>query len=254
MPGQRCGTGDHSHRRRRCQRPGTCLHGQTKRAADQDAVYHGQCPGDREELKPKWAGHPRLPCDGPRADRSRRRQVPGDLRRGIEVELADAVDPPGQLSRLGTAFYVFGLVLLPTLTFVGLTTFDRALHNAVEDVQLAGRINRIRQFYFDAAPQVARYLPPPGGVSPWEIARQAGVSSPFWFQFLTIAGALAVVNSVLIGSTLGLAVQAGTGTLAASASVGVITGAAALAGHVARQRAIWRAARQSGSIPTPAGG
>ena len=82
----------------------------------------------------------------------------------------------GQLSRLGTAFYVFGLVLLPTLTFVGLTTFDRALHNAVEDVQLAARINRIRQFYFDAAPQVARYLPPPGAVSPWEIARQAGLS------------------------------------------------------------------------------
>ena len=83
----------------------------------------------------------------------------------------------GQLSRLGAAFYVFALVLLPTLIFVGLTTFDRALHNAVEDVQLAGRINRIRQFYFDAAPQVARYLPPPGGVSPWEIARQAAAGT-----------------------------------------------------------------------------
>src|SRR5215471_2403975 len=33
----------------------------------------------------------------------------------------------GQLSRLGTAFYVFGLVLLPTLAFVGVTTFERAL-------------------------------------------------------------------------------------------------------------------------------
>jgi len=33
----------------------------------------------------------------------------------------------GQLSRLGAAFYVFGLVLLPTLAFVGVTTFDRAL-------------------------------------------------------------------------------------------------------------------------------
>ncbi len=33
----------------------------------------------------------------------------------------------GQLSRLGTAFYVLGLVLLPTLAFVGVTTFERAL-------------------------------------------------------------------------------------------------------------------------------
>jgi len=56
----------------------------------------------------------------------------------------------GQLSRLGTAFYVFGLAVLPTLAFVGVTTFERALRNGVEDFRLAGRINRIRQFYFDA--------------------------------------------------------------------------------------------------------
>ena len=155
----------------------------------------------------------------------------------------------GQLSRLGAAFYVFGLVLLPTLAFVGVTTFDRALRNAVEDVQLAERIDRIRQFYFDAAPQVGRYLAPPGLDTPWAIARQAGVSSPAWYQFLTIAGALAVVNSVLIGGTFGLAVQAGTDTLAASAPVGVIIGASALAGHFARQRATWRAARESAPAP-----
>ena len=155
----------------------------------------------------------------------------------------------GQLSRLGTAFYVFGLVLLPTLAFVGVITFDRALRNGVEDVQLAERIDRIRQFYFDAAPQVGRYLAPPGLDTPWAIARQAGVSSPAWYQFLTIAGALAVVNSVLIGGTFGLAVQAGTDTLAASAPVGVIVGASALAGHFARQRATWRAARESAPAP-----
>ena len=39
----------------------------------------------------------------------------------------------------------------------------------------------------------------------------AGVSSPSQYQFVTIAGALAVVNSVLIGGTPGLAVQAGMG-------------------------------------------
>ena len=124
----------------------------------------------------------------------------------------------GQLSRLGAAFYVFGLVLLPTLAFVGVATFERAVRNGVEDVQMAGRINRIRQFYFDAAPQVARYLPPPGPDASWAIAREAGVSTPFWYQFLTIAGVLAVVDSVLIGGTFGLAVQAGTGTLLTTAS------------------------------------
>jgi len=65
-------------------------------------------------------------------------------------------------------------VLLPALAFVGLTTFDRALHNGVEDVQLAGRVNRIRQFYFDAAPQIARYLPPPGRETPGSLHGRLG--------------------------------------------------------------------------------
>ena len=159
----------------------------------------------------------------------------------------------GQLSRLGTAFYVFGLVLLPTLAFVGVTTFERALRNGVEDVQLAGRINRIRQFYFDAAPEVSRYLLPPARHIRAAIARQARVSGPAWYQFLTIAGALAVVNSVLIGGAIGLAVQAGTRTLTASAAAGVIIGASALMAHLTRQRAVWRAAMlESAPAPEPA--
>jgi hypothetical protein len=64
-----------------------------------------------------------------------------------------------------------------------------------------------------------------------------------------MAGALAVVNSVLIAGVVGLAVQAGTRALAVSAAVGVITGAAALAAHFIRQRATWRAAAQQ-SAPT----
>ncbi len=30
-------------------------------------------------------------------------------------------------TRAGTAFYAFGLVLLPTLTFVGFVTFERVM-------------------------------------------------------------------------------------------------------------------------------
>jgi len=84
----------------------------------------------------------------------------------------------GQLSRLGTAFYVFGLAVLPTLAFVGVTTFERALRNGVEDFQLAGQINRIRQFYFDAAPHVARYLPPPSPDIPAPSYRPSWVPVP----------------------------------------------------------------------------
>ncbi len=57
--------------------------------------------------------------------------------------------------------------------------------------------------------------PPPAPDTPAAIAAQAEVSSPSWYQLaLTIAEALAVVNSVVVGGVAGLAVQAGTGTLA----------------------------------------
>ncbi|MFZ0971022.1 MAG: hypothetical protein WAN22_02280 [Solirubrobacteraceae bacterium] len=44
-------------------------------------------------------------------------------------------------SRVDTAFYAFGLVLLPTLTFVGFVTFERALQSGIEDVGYARRID-----------------------------------------------------------------------------------------------------------------
>ena len=38
----------------------------------------------------------------------------------------------GQISRLGTAFFAFALVLLPTLFFLGLVTFERAMQLLAE--------------------------------------------------------------------------------------------------------------------------
>jgi hypothetical protein len=43
-------------------------------------------------------------------------------------------------SSLGAAFYGFGLVLLPTLAFVGFVTFERALQSSIEDTEYARRI------------------------------------------------------------------------------------------------------------------
>jgi hypothetical protein len=57
------------------------------------------------------------------------------------------------------------------------------------------------------------------------------VSCPSWYQFLTLAGALAVVDGVLIGGTLDLAVQDGTGARAGrsppAAASDLVRGAAA---------------------------
>ncbi len=59
---------------------------------------------------------------------------------------------------VGAAFYAFGLILLPTLAFVGLVTFDRVLQSGVEDHGYTRRIARLRGYYFQYAPELEGYL------------------------------------------------------------------------------------------------
>ncbi len=59
----------------------------------------------------------------------------------------------GQISRLGTAFFAFALVVLPTLFFLGLVTFERALELGIEDYIYAAGMSRIRHFYVEVVPR-----------------------------------------------------------------------------------------------------
>src|SRR5215468_7821671 len=45
---------------------------------------------------------------------------------------------------IGTVFYAFGLVLLSTLSFVGVVTFERVVQSGIEDYGYAERIARLR--------------------------------------------------------------------------------------------------------------
>jgi hypothetical protein len=56
---------------------------------------------------------------------------------------------------LGAAFFGFGLVLLPTLTFVGLVTFERTLQTSIEDTEYARRIALLRRYYFELPTLIA---------------------------------------------------------------------------------------------------
>ena len=57
-----------------------------------------------------------------------------------------------QVSGMGEAFFLFGLVLFPSLFFLGTVTFDRVLQIALEDWIYACEINRIRHYYVELAP------------------------------------------------------------------------------------------------------
>jgi hypothetical protein len=107
----------------------------------------------------------------------------------------------GQASHLGTAFFAFGLILLPTLGFVGLTTFLRVLQSGLEDVQYAERMARLRDFYFAAAPEIEQYL---FSVPPHKRVELQGIPASPVQMYLTMSGTVAVITSVLFGSAVGL--------------------------------------------------
>ena len=105
-------------------------------------------------------------------------------------------------SSLGTAFYGFGLVLLPTLAFVGFVTFERTLHCSIEETEYARRIAVLRDYYFEHAPAIAPYLL---SVPPAERLHLQRVPGDRWQGYLTVAGMVAVITAVLAGSTAVLA-------------------------------------------------
>ena len=113
----------------------------------------------------------------------------------------------GQVSKLGTPFFVFAFVLLPALLFVGVVTFDRVVQTSKEDALLAMRINRLRRFYLDFGPGLANYLAIPAPEDDPEAAlRQQGVRGGRWQTLLAMPGMIAVINSVLMGVLVGLVV------------------------------------------------
>jgi hypothetical protein len=105
-------------------------------------------------------------------------------------------------SSLGAAFYGFGLVLLPTLAFVGFVTFERALQSSIEDTEYARRISLLRRYYFEHAPEIDPYLLRVPSAERLLIQRVPGDR---WQGYRTVAGMVAVITAVLAGSTAALA-------------------------------------------------
>jgi hypothetical protein len=138
-------------------------------------------------------------------------------------------------AKTGVAFYMFGLILLPTLAFVGLATFHRVLQSGIEDLEYARRIAQLRDYYFDHAPELAGYL-----LNPAERLPTPGLGIGLWQQFVTIAGMVAVITSVLAGSAGGLLAAVASGhSLVAALVVGVVVAAAALTGLMQYQSSTW---------------
>jgi len=144
-------------------------------------------------------------------------------------------------SRVGTAFYAFSLVLLPTLAFVGGATFERVVQSGVEDLGYAGRIAMLRGYYFDNAPELGPYLL---SVPAAERLHVQGLpTNRRWQGFRTVAGMVGVITAVLAGSTAGVIAPAvAAHSLAAALIPGAAVALATLVGLMRFQRSAWRPA------------
>jgi hypothetical protein len=138
-------------------------------------------------------------------------------------------------AKTGAAFYCFGLILLPTLAFVGLATFHRVLQSGIEDLGYARRIAQLRDYYLDQAPELASYLPNPAEPLP-----TPGLGIGLWQQFVTVAGMVAVITAVLVGSAGGLLAALVSGhSVVAAVVTGVVVAGAALTGLMRYQNSAW---------------
>jgi hypothetical protein len=158
-----------------------------------------------------------------------------------------------------TALYTFGLVLFPVLVFLGLTTFERVLQTSIDDTIYLRRMNRLRRFYFDAAPSLAGYLSPPAaGDGVEDVLRLEGFRPGRWQLLLSAPGTVGIINSALVGVTVGLAAGALTDSnLWAATIAGLVAFVAAVPAHqryqaTQRERAVSvPVAAASGSFEAP---
>jgi hypothetical protein len=142
----------------------------------------------------------------------------------------------GETSRLGAAIHAFALILLPVLAFIGVTTFERLVQSSIEDIAYAQRIGRLRGFYLDLAPELEPYVVVVRPTSEPRL-RTATARPSGWRLTLTMAGMVAVVNSAVIGSFVGLLLQTiGVGSLVITLATGATLGAAAMLIHRRRHR------------------
>ncbi|MBC7810565.1 MAG: hypothetical protein H7175_05430 [Burkholderiales bacterium] len=110
----------------------------------------------------------------------------------------------GQVSEIGQAFFVFALVLLLPLMFMGLVTFMRLLNIGVADMIYTRGMYRIRHFYTEVQPEAERYFilgthDDMAGI--FEEYGDSHGSLPGWvYMMFSTSGMVGTMNSLLLGA------------------------------------------------------
>jgi hypothetical protein len=110
----------------------------------------------------------------------------------------------GQISHLGTAFFVFSLVLFPSLFFMGLVTFEWVLQATNSIIIYQRGINRIRHLYLEYAPQMQPYFILSSHDDTGSVLGAVTIRRSPWQVLFAPPGMIAVINSVIVAVFVGL--------------------------------------------------
>jgi hypothetical protein len=114
----------------------------------------------------------------------------------------------GQISTVGDTFDVFALTVLPTLYVLGLFTFVRLVQSVNEDFQYGRAINRIRHHYLELAGGKANLFMMSAHDDATGVLANMGIRRSTWQAYFTTPSMVAVINSVVGGSAVAIAVGA----------------------------------------------
>jgi hypothetical protein len=153
---------------------------------------------------------------------------------GFVSQVADGV---------GVVFNTFALTVLPTIYFLGCATYVRLVELGAEDLRYGMAINRIRGYYKELAHERANLFLLSGHDDAAGVFLNMGISPDRRNPAFAFSTAVAVVNGVVGGAVAALALGAIPDVpLWLAATVGVLVGAASVAGWLRHAAGMLRSA------------
>lgn len=124
-----------------------------------------------------------------------------------------------QVTQMGEGFLFFALIILPPLYFIGSVSFVRAVQVAIEDMINARAMARIRHYFVERSPSVQPYLLHSIHDDYAAVLSSFGFQSSMLQSFMTTGGMVNIVNGVIAGVFVGLAIKAAFGSTLAVCTV-----------------------------------
>jgi hypothetical protein len=146
-----------------------------------------------------------------------------------------------QGSRFGLPFFVFTLVLLVPLIFIGFATYVRVLQASVEDAMCERGMNRIRHYFVEVAPATERYFVLATNDDLRGTIHNLAIKTLTRQHFFTMASMVGVINGALLGVFAALAVMAGFGAPLVGAACGLLVAAVVIAIELLHEQSRWKA-------------